>query len=144
MLLSRPAVCKVARVSETPWWASFAPGAGSRDPAGGIDAIRRGGGAGFASRIDEIDGIDAVATATLGEIKHVVKNRHAAEIIVFPDLIGLAVASELVNVETGNRGGSSRSLGTFRLGRGDMICAPAPRMIPTGWGLEPLPALPAV
>ena len=27
---------------------------------------------------------------------------------------------------------------------GDMICAPAPRMTPSGCGLPPLPALPAV
>src|SRR5579872_963883 len=66
------------------------------------------GGAGLAGSIDEVNGVDAVTAAALGEIDDVVENRQPPEVGVFADLI--RSVAELSDIEAPDRGWKSRGL----------------------------------
>jgi hypothetical protein len=53
--------------------------------------------------VDEVDGVDAVAATALGVIEDVVEDGHAAEVVIFADLVGLL--AELGDGEAGDRSG---------------------------------------
>ena len=66
-----------------------------------------------AGRIDEVDRVDAIAAASLRVIEHVVEDRQAAEVGVFPDFVRRV--AQLRNVEASDRRGRSGRLRDQRL-----------------------------
>lgn len=90
----------------------------------------------------KIDGINPVTSAALRVVDNVVEDSKSTEVVIFSNLVGLA--PKLSNVEAPQRGGISGICATSALFSGSMNWAPAPMMMPSGCGLVPLSALPAV
>jgi hypothetical protein len=65
-------------------------------------------GAGGPGGVEEIDGVDTVAAAALGEIQDIVVNGQGVEVGVLADLVGRV--AELGDVEAADRGGRAGGL----------------------------------
>jgi hypothetical protein len=68
---------------------------------------RRGG------RVEKVDGVDAIASASFGIIENVVEDGEAAEVVILADLV--CFVSEFRDIETSNRCRCGRILRALRL-----------------------------
>ena len=73
--------------------------------------------ASLAGRVDEVHGVDAVATAALGEVDDVFRNRQATEVRVLADLVRLRV---------GRRLGLAAVVTAVRVGQRERVESPVP------------------
>jgi hypothetical protein len=75
-----------------------------------------------AGRVNEVNGVNTIATASLGEVDDVVEDGQAAKVVVLADLVGFV--TELGDGNAGERRGRFGCLEAFGSGRRlDELCA---------------------